>query len=308
MELPLFLGFVVGSILVIASENKFNSSLDEEWTNWKLQFNRQYTEGEETNRRMIWESALSYIEQHNREYAMGKHTFTVGMNQFGDLTNEEFNKLMNGFLMNEGESSTVKVEEYDGFDETNENDQNLPKSFDWRKNGAVTPIKNQGACGSCWIFSATGALEGQMGRRGHLISLSEQNVLDCSTNPYGCRGGYMEDAFYCIQKEGGINSEKVYPYTAVQKDCRFRSDKVVANLRSYHTLRKNETALAIGVANIGPISIAIDASRHSFQYYKEGIYYDEQCSNKDVNHAMLAIGYGRENGLNYWLIKNRYVP
>ncbi|XP_032902570.1 cathepsin L1-like [Amblyraja radiata] len=255
---------------------------------------------------MIWESAMSYIKQHNREYAMGKHTFTVGINQFGDLTNEEFNKLMNGFLINEGESSIAKVEEYDGFDETNENDLKLPESFDWRKKGVVTPIKNQGKCGSCWAFSATGALEGQMGKRGKLISLSEQNLLDCDVRSYGCNGGYMESAFYCIQLEGGINSEKVYPYTAIKSDCKFRSDKVVAKVSKYCTLRKNETALAKGVTKFGPISIAIDASLKSFQYYKEGIYYDPQCSNQYVNHALLAIGYGIEDGDNYWLIKNSW--
>ncbi|XP_032902569.1 cathepsin L1-like [Amblyraja radiata] len=308
MYFPLFLGFVVGVILVRASENTFDSSLDVEWKNWKLQYNRHYIEGEETNRRMIWESAMSYIEQHNREYAMGKHTFTVGINQFGDLTNEEFNKLMNGFLINEGESSIAKVEECDGFDETNENDLKLPESFDWRKKGVVTPIKNQGQCRSCWAFSATGALEGQMGKRGKLISLSEQNLLDCDLQSFGCNGGYMESAFDCIQKEGGINSEKVYPYTAMKSDCRFRRDKVVAKVRKYCTLRKNETALAKGVTKVGPISIAINARLESFQYYNGGIYYDPQCSNQNVNHAMLAIGYGIEDGDNYWLIKNRYVP
>ncbi|XP_055514761.1 procathepsin L-like [Leucoraja erinacea] len=213
---------------------------------------------------------------------------------------------MNGFLIKEGESPIAKVEECDGFDETNENDLKLPESFDWRKKGAVTPIKDQGQCGSCWAFSANGALEGQMGKRDKLISLSAQNLLDCDIRSNGCDGGYMESAFFWIQTEGGINSEKVYPYNAIKSDCRFRSDRVVANVSQYYTLRKTETALAIGVTNVGPISIAIDAHLKSFQYYKEGIYYDPHCSNQYVNHAMLAIGYGTEDGNNYWLIKNSW--
>ncbi|XP_051894018.1 procathepsin L-like [Pristis pectinata] len=216
MKFSLFLGFVAGSILLVASDHKFNSALNEEWENWKLQYSKQYSEGEEINRRMIWESAMSYIEQHNREYSLGKHTFTVAMNQFGDLTSEEFNTLMNGFRMNEAENSTEEeVEEYDGLDDDdNEDGFEPPSTVDWRKGGLVTPVKNQGPCGSCWIFSAVGSLEGQWAKKHELISLSEQNVLDCCPEFHGCRGGYMGGAFSCIMRLGGINSERTYRYTA----------------------------------------------------------------------------------------------
>ncbi|XP_032903207.1 cathepsin L1-like [Amblyraja radiata] len=308
MKFPLFLGLVVGSILAVASDDKLNSNLDEEWENWKLQYSRQYAEGEETNRRMIWESALSYIEQHNREYAMGKHTFTVKMNQFGDLTNEEFNKQMNGFVMNEAENSTEEIEEHDGLDDDDDNEISLklPRSINWTQMGAVTPVKNQGACGSCWAFSATGALEGQLGKRRHLISLSEQNLLDCDRRSHGCRGGLMGYAYEWMKRAGGINSEQTYPYTARQGACRFRTDKIVARIRAYRSPGRCERCLARAVVKIGPIAVAIDASRRSFQYYKEGVYYDRNCNRRNVNHAVLVVGYGRLRGRNFWLVKNSW--
>ncbi|XP_069784638.1 cathepsin K-like isoform X2 [Narcine bancroftii] len=315
MKFPLFLGFVLGSFLVVASDYIFNSTLDEEWENWKVKFNKQYSQDEETNRRTIWENALKFIEQHNREYAMGKHTYTVAMNQFGDLTNDEFNRLMNGFLMNEADNSTEEEddEEFDDeeeddeeFDDEEEDDVGRQRSIDWRKFGLVTPVKNQANCGSCWAFSAVGALEGQWKKsKGQLISMSEQNVLDCDKRSYGCQGGFMCSAFSTIRKLGGINSEQTYPYTAMKGDCRFRRDKVVAFLSEYKFFKGSERGLKRRVKRIGPLSVATDASRPTFQYYHGGVYDDRQCSSRNVNHAMLLIGYGRERGRKYWLIKNR---
>ncbi|XP_072100216.1 cathepsin K-like [Mobula birostris] len=309
MKFTLFLGFVVGPILIVASDYAVSSTLDEEWKNWKLQYNKDYAKDEEINRRIIWESAMSYIEQHNREYAMGKHTFTVAMNQFGDLTNKEFNMLMNTFFRNKAENSTEEqVKESNELDDAdNENVSKRPSTVDWRDKNLVTRVKNQGPCGSCWAFSATGALEGQWAKKKkQLISLSEQNMLDCDCNSNGCNGGYMESAYKCIIQLGGIESEKSYPYTGQQGSCRFQRNNIVAKIKTYHRLDINEARLARKVAKIGPLCIAVDASLNSFQYYSQGVYYDPHCNQNGVNHAMLLIGYGTEKGGKYWLIKNSW--
>ncbi|XP_072924891.1 cathepsin K-like isoform X2 [Hemitrygon akajei] len=309
MKFTLFLGFVVGPILIVASDYTFRSTLDEEWKNWKLQYNKHYAKDEEINRRMIWESAMSYIEQHNREYKMGKHTFTVAMNQFGDLTNKEFNKLMNGFLRSKAENSTEEeVEEsHELDDDDSEAVSEHPSSVDWRKKGLVTDVKNQGQCGSCWAFSATGALEGQWAKKKkQLISLSEQNLLDCDTGSYGCRGGYMDSAYNAIIKLGGIESENTYPYTGYQGVCRFQENNVVAKIRKYRNFKVDEVRLAKKVAKLGPLCVAIDASCHSFQYYSQGVYYEPNCNQYGVNHAVLLIGYGTEENGQYWLVKNSW--
>uniref|UniRef100_UPI00398E45CA procathepsin L-like n=1 Tax=Pristiophorus japonicus TaxID=55135 RepID=UPI00398E45CA len=305
MKFSLFLGCVVLSILAAASGHTLDSTLDEGWKNWKSQHEKQYTEEEETYRRMIWEDSMRFIEQHNLEHSMGKHTFTVGMNQFGDLTTEEFNKLMNGFLQAEADNSTEKAVVEDDDDESDDVEKG---SIDWRKNGYVTPVKNQGQCGSCWAFSANGALEGQWYKtKGQLVPLSEQNLVDCNrgNGNYGCRGGWMANAYRYVIKNKGINSEATYPYTGRDESCKFRRNDIAATVTRYRSVKSHERSLANAVKKIGPIAVAIDAGQHSFQYYKTGVYYDPACS-KTVNHAVLVVGYGTESGKQYWIVKNSW--
>ncbi|XP_072338052.1 procathepsin L-like [Scyliorhinus torazame] len=329
MKLSLFLGCVLLSILVVASGHTFDSKLDEDWKSWKSQYKKQYTEEEETYRRKVWEDNVTYIEQHNLEYSMGKHTFTVGMNQFGDLTDKEFNERMNGFLPIEADNSTEEFEgdefdedeESDGDDELDEesdgDDDELDEesdddvtlvNVDWRKRGIVTPVKNQGSCVSCWAFSATGAIEGQWARKhGKLISLSEQNLVDC-TKLYrnnGCQGGWMNRAFRYVVKNKGINTAADYPYTAREGPCRFQSNGFVVTIKGFSYIRRSTKYLETSVRMIGPIAAAIDASG-PFRWYKQGIYKNENCRNHEANHAVLVVGYERDNGKNYWLVKNSW--
>ncbi|CAF4132805.1 unnamed protein product, partial [Adineta steineri] len=158
----------------------------------------------------------------------------------------------------------------------------IPDTVDWRKEGYVTPVKDQGQCGSCWAFSATGSLEGQhFASTKQLVSLSEQQLVDCSTKfgNQGCGGGLMNNAFEYIKQNNGIDTEKSYPYTASDGKCRFKPESVGATDVGYIYIKEqNETDLTLALATIGPIAVAIDASHDSFQFYGGGIYNEPACS------------------------------
>lgn len=187
----------------------------------------------------------------------------------------------------------------------------IQESIDWRKKGAVTDIKNQGRCGSCWSFSSTGALEGQhFLKTGHLVSLSEQNLIDCSTNygNRGCNGGWMNQAFQYIQDNGGIDTEYSYPYRGANGVCSFDSKNVGATDNGFINIPHNdEVKLKEALATMGPIAVAIDASNPSFQHYESGIYAENNCSAQHLDHGVLAVGYGTDGkGNDYYIVKNSW--
>jgi len=200
-------------------------TLDAPWTLFKRTYEKQYTSvEEEMNRQTIFEANLAMIRNHNLEADLGIHTFTLKMNHFGDMTNEEINQKMNGLNL----SLKDKVTNLDRHTFQAPSNVVLPASVDWRTKGYVTPIKDQGQCGSCWAFSATGSLEGQhFAKTMQLVSLSEQNLVDCSRTQgnMGCQGGLMDYAFQYIKVNMGIDTEPSYPYEARNDQCRFQAKK-----------------------------------------------------------------------------------
>jgi cathepsin L len=276
--------------------------LNDDWEAYKVTFGRKYDSLNEIARRIIWEQNLKYIQKHNLEYDLGKHSYFLGLNEYADMTNEEFrSRFLGTRLRNVTKLGSTFI--------SPENLKVLPPSVDWRKKGYVTPVKNQQQCGSCWAFSTTGSLEGQHFRKtGNLLSFSEQQLVDCSGNfgNYGCEGGLMDNAFQYI-KQFGIESEEDYPYTASDGTCQYDKSKVVGTCTGHVDIPSgNEVALATAVATVGPISVAIDASHQSFQLYKGGIYNEPQCSTTQLDHGVLAVGYGIENNKHYWLVKNSW--
>merc|ERR1712179_91188 len=279
----------------------FDSTLDNEWQAYVQTYNKQYEYGEDFARRGIWEKNLAYIRQHNLEADRGVHTFWLGMNEYGDMTNEEFVRVMNGYKMSNTTSGATFLPP---------SHITLPDSVDWRPKGYVTPIKNQGQCGSCWAFSSTGSLEGQTFKKtGKLPSLSEQNLVDCSTKQgnQGCQGGLMDQAFTYIKVNNGIDTEVSYPYKGENGKCQFNAANVGATDNGFVDIKsKSESDLQSAVATQGPIAVAIDASHMSFQLYRSGVYHSWFCSQTRLDHGVLAVGYGSDGSKDFWIVKNSW--
>nr|XP_020441582.1 cathepsin L1-like isoform X2 [Monopterus albus] len=280
--------------------------LDEEWNKWMSDNNKTYPAGVEDTKRLTWEKNMKLIELHNQGYDKGLHSYRLGMNHFGDMTNEEYMKL-NG-LKQKTENTEKNVLWMP-------NPLQVPNALDWRSLGYVTPVKDQGLCGSCWAFSTTGALEGQMKRKtGNLVSLSEQNLVDCSRpqGNEGCNGGLMDQAFSYVEQNKGLDSEDSYPYLGSDdQQCLYNPMYNSASDTGFIDIPSGkEHALMKAVAAVGPVSVAIDAGHESFQFYQSGIYYEKDCSSEELDHGVLVVGYGFQgedvDGKKYWIVKNSW--
>jgi len=290
------------AISAFAASALTEKELEKLFVSWTHKHNKVYNVDEFQYRWQLWKKNAEFIESFNRK---GNSTFNVAMNKFGDLSLQEFTKLYTGLKSKPIPAAPVM------HNEIVIQRPAIPASVDWRTKGAVTPIKNQGQCGSCWSFSATGSTEGahklQAGLA--LVGLSEQNLVDCSQaeGNEGCNGGLMDDAFQYIIKNNGIDSEASYPYTAQTGTCHFNAANVAAHLMSYQDVTaESEPALTADVAARGPVSVAIDASHSSFQFYSGGVYYEPECSATQLDHGVLAVGYGMSGSSAYYIVKNSW--
>ncbi|KAK3538174.1 hypothetical protein QTP70_032564 [Hemibagrus guttatus] len=299
---------VVITLMALASAASVSLE-DLEFQAWKLKFGKSYKSvEEEARRKMTWLENRKLILVHNMLADQGIKSYRLGMNHFADMSNQEYRETvfkgcLGSFNRTKKHSAAIFHRQAGG--------AVLPDTVDWREEGYVTDVKDQQQCGSCWAFSVTGALEGQTFRKtGKLISLSQQQLVDCSNENYGCNGGWMDRAFDYIIYNNGIDTEESYPYEAIDGYCRFNPATVGATCTGYiYASSGDEYALQYAVANVGPISVAIDASSSTFQFYNSGIYDEPMCSSSHLNHAVLVVGYGTEGwmfqGQDYWLVKNR---
>ncbi|XP_022847739.1 senescence-specific cysteine protease SAG39-like [Olea europaea var. sylvestris] len=297
--------FVVMIVLEMGASQAIARSLQdgsmvEKHEQWMTQYGRQYKDSaEKAMRYKIFRENVEYIETFNKA---GTRAYELGINQFADLTNKEFQASRNGYKM----SPFLKSPKVSSF--RYENMTAVPSSMDWRKKGAVTGVKDQGQCGCCWAFSAVAATEGiNQLSSGKLISLSEQELVDCDTSEdMGCNGGLMDNAFQFIIKNHGLTTESNYPYAGTDDTCNNKKESShAAKITGYEDVPANsESALLKAVAK-QPVSVAIDASGSDFQFYKSGVFTGE-CGT-DLDHGVTAVGYGTaSDGTKYWLVKNSW--
>ncbi|EDQ87660.1 uncharacterized protein MONBRDRAFT_21591 [Monosiga brevicollis MX1] len=232
---------------------------------------------------------LRVIEAHNA----GNSSFTMGITQFADLTAAEFSAYVKRFPMNVTRPrNEVWITE-------------APlQEVDWRQKNAVTEIKNQGQCGSCWSFSTTGSVEGAHAiATGKLVSLSEQQLMDCSTRygNHGCNGGLMDYAFEYVIANGGLDTEEDYPYTAEDGKCNTEKEKKhAAEIHGFRNVPKEHEDQLAAAVSIGPVSVAIEADQAGFQHYTSGVF-DGKCGTS-LDHGVLVVGYSDD----YWIVKNSW--
>ena len=264
--------------------------------NWTAQYNKSYTsDSERSYRESIFYHNLRFINEHN---ANRENTYSLGLNQFADLTGTEFKRMYvsGGYV-----DRPFHVREVAPVFSIA-----LPSAVDWTEQGAVTPVKNQGNCGSCWAFSTTGSVEGAHFLANHsLVSLSEQQLVDCSgpEGNQGCNGGLMDYGFQYIIDNKGIGSEAAYPYTGVDGTCKKKVTSV-ATISSFVDVATNsDQALMTAIAQ-QPVSVAVEADQSSFQFYSGGVM-TGACGTA-LDHGVLAVGYGSDAGQDYYKVKNSW--
>ncbi|CAL1394136.1 unnamed protein product [Linum trigynum] len=288
---------VASSQVSMASGHDSPKDMEARYGRWLSKHGRKYrSKAEYKHRFQIYQSNVHFINHINSQNL----SFQLTDNKFADLTNDEFKSTYLGLRRPlETAHQRLQAECSCG---------HLPAEVDWRKKGAVTKVKDQGPCGSCWAFSAVAAVEGfHQIQTGELLTLSEQELVDCDVDgeDEGCGGGFMETAFEFIAQIGGLTTEKNYPYKGRDGDCDEKKLKDhLAKISGYEIVsRNNETALQAAVAK-QPVSVAIDAGSYEFQLYSKGIL-TGSCGS-DLNHGVAAVGYAVEKGTKYWIVKNSW--
>ncbi|KAF1867218.1 hypothetical protein Lal_00049647 [Lupinus albus] len=295
------------SILNHDQFNKYSSSEEgvlQLFQLWQKEHEREYRNPEEESSRFqIFKKNLLYINEKNakRKSLLQHH---LGLNKFADMSPEEFKKTYLHDIEKPSKWDNRKVHNDDD-DDDDESCLNLPASVDWRAKGAVTEVRDQGNCQSHWAFSVTGAIEGlNKIITGKLVPLSVQELVDCDPASKGCAGGYYFNAFGYVIKNGGIDTEADYPYTAKNGTCKENANKVVS-IDNLLVLDGSEEALLCR-ASKQPVSVSLDAT--GLQSYTGGIYDGEFCSkdSSKTNLVVLIVGYSSKDGEDYWIVKNSW--
>ncbi|QCE14890.1 vignain [Vigna unguiculata] len=311
MAMKKLLWVVLSLSLVLGVANSFDfhekdlaseESLWDLYERWRSHHTVSRSLGEKHKRFNVFKANVMHVHNTNK---MDK-PYKLKLNKFADMTNHEFRSTYAGSKVNHHRMFRGTPHGNGTF--MYENVGSVPASVDWRKKGAVTDVKDQGKCGSCWAFSTVVAVEGiNQIKTNKLVTLSEQELVDCDTEEnQGCNGGLMESAFEFIKQKGGITTESNYPYTAQEGTCdKSKVNDLAVSIDGHENVPANdEDALLKAVAN-QPVSVAIDAGGSDFQFYSEGVFTGD-CST-DLNHGVAIVGYGTTvDGTNYWIVRNSW--
>ncbi|XP_042499408.1 vignain-like [Macadamia integrifolia] len=312
MEKKVVVVFALSFALLLGLARSFDfqeKDLETEDSLWNLyeRWRSHHTVSQDLSEKLkrfnVFKENVKYILEFNKK----DHPYKLKLNKFGDMTNQEFKSIYAGSKVKHHSMLRGLPRGSGGF--MYKNFKDVPSSIDWRAKGAVTPIKNQGQCGSCWTFSTVVAVEGiNQIRTQNLIPLSEQQLVDCDKGDgnNGCNGGLMEYAFEYIKNNGGITTETSYPYTARDGLCDVsKMNAPMVTIDGHENVpSSDETALMQAVAN-QPISVAIDAGGDAFQFYSEGVF-NGPCGT-DLDHGVAIVGYGTTvDGTKYWIVRNSW--
>jgi len=268
------------------------------------QYGKKYSNEDLFSRYSVFKRNVDFIYLHNEKNL----SYTLGMNAFGDMTFDEFHSthtglkpIHNSYIRSKNAPSPSLA-----------NNPPPPDKVDWRKQGAVTDVQDQGMCGSCWAFSAVGAMEGawQIKKKiKPIIPLSEQQLVDCSwpEGNQGCDGGLMDQAFEYVIHNKGISSAALYPYTAKNGKCKSPLPKSLVTISSYTDVTPNSDSAMQSSISLGPVSVAIEADQEVFQFYSSGVFDNKLCGT-NLDHAVLAVGYDKDIITNkkYIIVKNSW--
>ncbi|KAD4889047.1 hypothetical protein R6Q59_034063 [Mikania micrantha] len=301
LSLSLVLG-VAWSFDYHEKELETEDGLRDMYERWRSHHKLAAEDDEKRRRFNVFKSNVLHVHETNK---MGK-PYKLKLNKFADMTNHEFRSVYAGskihhHRMLQGDRIGNKTFMYANVD-------SVPTTVDWRKKGAVNPVKDQGQCGSCWAFSTVAAVEGiNKIKTNELVSLSEQELVDCDTiENQGCNGGLMDLAFDFIKKTGGLTKEDYYPYNAADGRCDSKKENSpVVSIDGHEDVPKNnEKALMKAVAH-QPVAVAIDAGGGDFQFYSEGVF-TGKCGTQ-LDHGVAAVGYGTTlDGTKYWIVRNSW--
>jgi len=291
------------SLLLLCSSLVSQTLSKDEFTNFKRNFNKSYDREEEAYRKTVFESNMKIIDEHNKGYKEGRYSWFMGINQFTDMTRDEFSKRNNLRISNAPKTELVYEMKA----------KKVANAVDWRKKDIITGIKDQGNCGSCWAFGAVASIEAAHARKHRiLMPLSEEQLVDCTEGTNCKDGGRPEYGWELVQNQGGIESYETYPYNAYvghKYHCRFDESMIFAKVTNWTMVSDGSEKNLVRRLNDHPQTVAVDA--HSWSHYAGGIFHNTPhtpcgSDDKDLNHSVFVVGYGSDGPKDYYIVKNSW--